>query len=145
MSDLKLIKKKVLSSEKNNFWKSCPRKLEYFPDKPCHLGIPDKDSKSSKEPECPWWINSETHNYCFWSFVRNKSDIDGSMKELVQSDLAKLFKWSSAKTHQYLQEAIQELKESFENHDLMSDLEDSDENYEMASISDLLNGEFQDI
>lgn len=142
VSNLKLIKKKVLSEQKNNFWKACPRKLDYMPETPCNLGTPEKskDNRIIKCPECPWWINSPDHNFCFWTFIKDKSNPDGSMKELVQSDLSKLFGWSSAKTHQILKESLEELKEAFKNHELTSELDDSCENYEMIDFSDLLGG-----
>lgn len=101
------------------------------------MGIPEKskDNRIIKSPQCPWWINSPEHNYCFWSFIHDKSEADGSMKELVQSDLAKLFGWSSAKTHLMLKEAMDELVEAFKNHDLMDEIGGGAEHFEMMDIN----------
>ena len=138
MSKLKLIKHKKPGKKNNNFWNTCPRNLEYMPKEPCALAIPEKskDNRIAKCPECPWWINSEQHSYCFWSFIKDKSNPDGSMKELVQSEISKLFGWSSAKTHLMLKEAMEELVEAFKNHGLIDELEEISENYEMSDFSD---------
>lgn len=99
----------------NNFWKTCKRSLEYLPSSPCESGKPSVNQKSnrvSNEPNCLWWINSTIHNFCFWTYVNDKSTIDGVMPELVQSDLAKLFGWSNTKTHFALKEAIRELTDA---------------------------------
>lgn len=97
----------------NNFWNSCPLQLEYLPTKVCHCGKPgfDKSGKIVKESKCEWWINSESHNYCFWRYINDKSDPDGFMNEMLQSDLAKLFGCSSTKIHFILKETMVELKE----------------------------------
>lgn len=112
-----------------------------MPSEPCDLGTPvkSKDSKILKCPECPWWVNSIDHNYCFWAYIKDKSEPDGSMKELVQSDLSKLFGWSSIKTHENLKEALAELVEAFKNHDLMDELETDSENYEVCDFPDFSN------
>jgi len=58
---------------------------------------------------CEWWLNHKESHYCFWTYVLNKSDENGMMKELVQSELAQLFGWSDTKTHFVLKQAIEEL------------------------------------
>ena len=142
MSDLKIVKVSKLAEEQSNFWNCCPLLLEFLPTSACEEGIPEKskDNRIIKSPHCDWWINSPKHNYCFWRFIQDKSNPDGSMKELVQSDLAKLFGWSSAKTSVMLKEATEELITVFRKHNLMGELEDIAENYEfmdmLASTSD---------
>ncbi len=109
---LKLIKTPDQLKEPNNFWKTCPRVLEFLPESPCMKGKPVISSKSKRvqdEPSCAWWINSKEYKYCFWKYVHAKSSPDGVMPELVQSDLAQLFGWSNTKTHFVLKEAIEEL------------------------------------
>lgn len=136
--DLKLIKPKVLSKEKSSFWGCCPRKLDYLPDEHCSDGIPEKskDNRIIKPPACKWWINSPKHNYCFWKFIKERSNPDGSMKELVQSDLAKLFGWSSAKTHTMLKEATDELVQALKDHELINEIGDIAELFEFQDIGD---------
>lgn len=68
--------------------------------------------KSQDEAESPWWINSPEHSYCFWKYVKASSGPDGSMKELVQSEIAELMGWSNTKTHFMLKSAISELVET---------------------------------
>lgn len=87
----------------------------------------NKKVKSQDEAECPWWINSPEYNNCFWTFVKEKSGPDGSMPELVQSEIAELMGWSNTKTHFMLKQAMAELIEALKaNHanELLS------ENYE---------------
>lgn len=136
LSDLKLLKSKKLKDKKSNFWNTCPRKLDYLPEEHCPAGIPEKskDKRIIKPPTCAWWVNSPDHNYCFWKYVRDKSSPDGSMKELVQSDLAKLFGWSSAKTQTMMKEAMDELIQAFQDHDLSTELGDVSENYEYSDV-----------
>lgn len=137
-NDLKLIKNKTLSKEKSSFWGCCPRKLDYLPEEHCQDGIPEKskDNRIIKPPPCKWWINSPKHNYCFWKFIKDKSNPDGSMKELVQSDLAKLFGWSSAKTHVMLKEAMDELVQALTDHELIGELSSLTESFEFNTIED---------
>lgn len=138
MSKLKLIKSKMLKTVNNTFWNTCPRKLEYMPKETCSMGIPEKskDNRVVKNPECSWWINSEANNYCFWSFIKDQSNPDGSMKELVQSEISKLFGWSSAKTHLMLKDAMEELVDSFKKHGLTDELAEISEHFEFCDLTD---------
>lgn len=124
---LKLIKSPDKLKSPNNFWRACPRSLEFLPETPCDQGKPKttKSGRVQEEPKCPFWINSEDHNYCFWTYVYDKSNPDGVMPELVQSDLAHLFGWSNTKTHFALKEAIKELTEALVKYGGF-DLSDSD-------------------
>ena len=61
----------------NNFWNTCPRKLEYRPESPCTYA-------------CEWRINSKQNNNCFWTYIHNNSRSDGTMKPLQPSEIAKL-------------------------------------------------------
>lgn len=114
---MKLIKTPKPLSGTDNFWKVCPRLLQYLPESCCDKGKPEMNEKSGRiqnEPECPWWINSEAHNYCFWKYIKDKSSPQGVMPELVQSELADLFGWSNTKTHFILKQAIEDLTEALE-------------------------------
>ena len=123
----------------SHFWKCCPLNKEYLPESSCSHGKPARDQgKGTEEPACPWWLNSAEHNFCFWKFVRDKSDQDGVMKELVQSELAELFGWSNTKTHFMLKQAIAELTEALKAHGAIELLADIDsEEYDSQSVPDL--------
>lgn len=111
--NLRLITKPKDLKSVSNFWRCCPLMKEYLPESPCSEGKPvSSNGKVQDEPGCPWWINSADHNFCFWRFVKDKSDEDGVMKELVQSELAALFGWSNTKTHFMLKQAMTELTDA---------------------------------
>lgn len=79
----------------------------------------DDDSnknQGSDENGCPWWINSPDHGNCFWQYVQEKSGPDGSMPELVQSEIADLMGWSNTKTHFMLKQATLELVTALKAH-----------------------------
>lgn len=134
---------KTIESNKNhsNFWKCCPRKLDYFPTEECSEAIPDldKSNKVIEEPKCPWWINSKKHNYCFWTYVKDKSNELGEMPELVQSDLAKLFGWSNTKAHFTLKEALESLINILKSQNIDIELEDLADHY---NLDDYIKFEF---
>lgn len=111
---LKVVKK---LPEARNYWNTCPKAMK----KCCELNSPEED-----EETCPWWINSEKHDYCFWSFVLEHSDDQGSMPALTQSDLAKLFNWSNTKTHFILKEAMEELTDALKLYHAVELLENAD-------------------
>lgn len=140
---LELIKTPEPLKESNNFWRTCPRMLEFLPETPCSKGKPLISSKSKRvqdEPECPWWINSKEYNYCFWKYVHSKSSPDGVMPELVQSDLAQLFGWSNTKTHFVLKEAIEELTTALKVYgamDLLREIDNDDLEDMMSADSEL--------
>lgn len=56
--------------------------------------------------ECPWWINSPKHHNCLWEYIADKSGPDGSMNELVQSEISALLDCSNTKTHFMLKDAM---------------------------------------
>lgn len=109
----------------SNFWRCCPLAKEYLPEAACPEGQPEtSQGKIQEEPRCQWWINSTEHNFCFWRYVREKSDSDGVMKELVQSELAALFGWSNTKTHFMLKQAMTELTDALKIHGAIELLQD---------------------
>lgn len=68
------------------------------------------------ELECPWFINSKKHHNCLWIYIRETSNPDGSMPELVQTEIAQLMGWSNTKTHFMLKTAISELVTALVKH-----------------------------
>ena len=127
---LKLIKSPEKLGRSNNFWRVCPRMLEFLPDSHCSKGKPiitGKSKRVQEEPSCQWWINSPDHNYCFWKYIHDKSSVDGVMNELVQSELANLFGWSNTKTHFILKEAIEELTSALKTHGAVEMLSEMDQ------------------
>lgn len=70
-------------------------------------------SDNKQEEACEWHINSPRHYNCFWAYVLDKSGPDGSMPELVQSEIAHLLGWSNTKTHFMIKQAMVELIEAF--------------------------------
>lgn len=134
---LKLITKPKELRSANNFWRCCPLAREYLPEAACPEGKPDaSQGKIQDEPGCKWWINSAEHNYCFWRYVREKSDTDGVMKELVQSELAALFGWSNTKTHFMLKQAMTELTEALKIYGAIELLQDLNPDNENAIVVD---------
>lgn len=116
--------KKFDTREPSNFWNCCPLKLQYLPNSECLEGTPvlSGSNKLKNAPKCQWWINSKKYNYCFWKYVKDKSNEYGEMPELAQSDLAKLFSWSNTKAHFILKEAIDQLYEVLNSENLGEEL-----------------------
>lgn len=144
---LALLKRPQDLKAANNFWRCCPLNKEYLPETTCPEGSPHiSNGKIQEEPRCAWWINSATHNYCFWRYVKDRSDVDGMMKELVQSELAELFGWSNTKTHFMLKQAMVELTEALKSYgaiDLLQDL-DIDQEDHLIDVDNLIGPNSQD-
>lgn len=141
----KLLKTPEKLKGSNNFWRVCPRMLEYLPETHCNKGKPiitGKSKRVQEDPECKWWINSPEHNFCFWRYVNDKSSVDGVMNELVQSELANLFGWSNTKTHFILKEAVEELTNALNVHGAVELLNEMDqEEYDDFIDSDFTSEE----
>lgn len=107
-------KAKIDSLEANNFFNSCPQKYDYLPETPCQYGkvTRDKEGKLIKEADCEWYIESEKDNYCFWTFIKRKSDPEGNMLPMLQSEIAELFGCSPTKIHFIIKDAMQKLKDN---------------------------------
>lgn len=146
-SKLTLLKRPQDLGAVNNFWRCCPLSNEYLPETTCPEGSPNiVKGKIVEEPRCAWWLNSANHNFCFWRYIKDKSDSDGMMRELVQSELAALFGWSNTKTHFMLKQAMTELIEAMRVYgakDLLQDLEDNDSDVEI-SLGNLLDPSSED-
>lgn len=109
-SKLVLIQTEV-EPKPRNYWNTSGLKKEFFPSEPRPESIPtlNKHGRVIQEPQDEWWINSKEHNYCFWSYIRDKSQPDGTMEPLLQSEMSKLFGCSSTKVHFMLKEAMDKL------------------------------------
>lgn len=70
----------------------------------------------SDTDDCPWYVNSLKHSNCFWEYVFDKSGPDGSMQELVQTEISQLMNWSNTKTHFMLKQAMIELVEALKKY-----------------------------
>ena len=81
----------------NNFWNTCPRKLEYRPESPCSF-------------TCDWRVNSKQDNNCFWTYIRNNSRSDGTMKPLQPSEIAKLLGIPNNQMSGVIEEAEEAMK-----------------------------------
>lgn len=134
---LRLVSKPGQLKPANSFWRCCVLKREYLPEVSC----PEGQSTRNEEPKCPWWINSPEHHFCFWRYIKDKSDPDGIMKELVQSELATLFNWSTTKTHFMLKQAMTELTAALKAHgalELLREL-DHDESESQVQLDDFID------
>lgn len=84
--------------------------------KKSEAGLLDNKHDNKQEETCPWYINSPEHYNCLWIYIIDKSGPDGSMPELVQSEIAQLLGWSNTKTHFMLKQAMAELVEALTSH-----------------------------
>lgn len=133
---LKLVETPKPLPPPSNFWRTCPAALRFLPETECPKGKPQMHhDKVQDEPECPWWINSKSHNYCFWRFVKDQSAPDGSMKEFAQAELSELFGWSNTRMYFSLKQAMTELTEALKTHKAIELLKELDED-ELANIFD---------
>lgn len=76
----------------------------------------DNKPTNKEDVGCPWHINSPEHHNCLWVYIKDKSGPDGSMPELVQSEIAQLLGWSNTKTHFMLKQAMAELVEALQKY-----------------------------
>lgn len=89
-----------------NFWSSCTRQLDAFPEKSCPLGT----SNYGQNPECPWFIKSKDDHYCFWKWLRRKSSNTGYFKPISQQATAKLLDMSLEEVKDTLNSAITKIQ-----------------------------------
>lgn len=104
---LKLITTPV-DVQPRNYWNTSGKNKEFFPTEPNPDSIPtfNKHGRVIQEPKNEWWINSRDHQFCFWSYIKEKSQPDGTMEPLLQSEIAKLMGCSITKLHHMLKEAM---------------------------------------
>lgn len=143
---LKIVEKEldITTLKARNYWNTSGKNKEYFPTEPRPESIPtfNKQGRVLQEPQDEWWINSKGHNFCFWSYLRDKSQPDGTMEPLLQSEIAELFGCSSTKVHFMLKEAMDKLM-SEENMKILQNLlnlteeEPQEHNVEILSIGSI--------
>jgi hypothetical protein len=108
-----------------NYWNTSGKSKEFFPTEPHPDSIPtfNKHGRVVEEPKNEWWINSKDHHFCFWTYLREKSQPDGTMEPLLQSEIAKLMGCSITKLHFMLKEAMSHLMVD-ENMKILQSLDD---------------------
>lgn len=125
----------------NNFRESCIRKLKHLPKKPCPKGQTNFNQKNNlqhKDKLCPWYINDEKYNYCFWKYVNDASDDKGQMPILCYREIGEFLGLSSSTVGITVRDCLEKLKEipeCKEIRDLMLHLNragDSNPEYEKA-------------
>src|SRR5690606_32303210 len=79
------------------------------PDQNSRKCLRDNKPDNTDEVGCPWYIQAPEYDNCLWTYIAAKSGPDGSMPELVQSEIAQLLGWSNTKTHFMLKQAMTEL------------------------------------
>ena len=140
-SKLKLVKK-VKDLQPRNYWNTVGKDKEFFPSEPRPESKPtyDKLGRVLNEPLDEWWINSEKHHFCFWTLVKKRSQVDGTMEPLLQSEMTKLFGCSSTKVHFMIKEALDNLM-SEENMKILQNLAELAEDDPMEEVSQFSGGE----
>lgn len=104
-------KPKTLADIKlRNFWNTCPLQLEQFPESACNFGKQSAKARSDTKVPCEWAVNSKEHHYCFWKWLRENSNNDGTMRPMMQSEISELMDCSSTKIHFIIKDAIRKLK-----------------------------------
>jgi hypothetical protein len=96
--------------KKRNFNNICIRGLKIPPPTPCALGRQRAESElhnKNKESHsgCPWFVNSEEHNYCFWSLAQ---EMDG--QQLPDKEIAKLNCLETSEVERVVQTALKKLQ-----------------------------------
>lgn len=68
----------------------CPRRLGGPPDQPCPLALErilaiQADPRSDHDGVgCPWYVISQEHNYCFWSYAETLQDSPHTDREIAE-------------------------------------------------------------
>lgn len=121
--------------ESRNFWNTCPRNLDYLPEKPCAQGKPKLNSKGevTEEPKCPWNINSEKDCYCFWKYIKTHSTPEGKMDDLNQKEISELLDCSLASVHILIRDGIKNLKNK-DNSEVLEELNSEEIGAELPSV-----------
>lgn len=97
--------------KKRNFKNMCLRGLATPPSTPCVLGRQRAESelhqkdKNAKHIGCPWFVNSEEYNYCFWKMA---DAMDGA--PISDKEIAKLNCISVNEINEVISSAMAKLK-----------------------------------
>ncbi|RME85150.1 MAG: hypothetical protein D6785_04775 [Planctomycetota bacterium] len=96
-----------MSLKHRNYWKVCPLQPSKFPEDPC------------QQTSCEWRISSKRHNFCFWKFIRDKSNQDGEFTPLNLSEISNLLNLPIEKCQELQQEIFSYLKNSNDFRELL--------------------------
>ena len=118
-----------MKEKKNKMDSRCPRKLDYLPCEYCPLAVlrlkalrNSSDELTEKEeallPGCPWAVNHQMSNYCFFNYIKEYLNNTPSDKEIAHMNNV-----STETVKEVIKEALDKVKE-FE---LIKDLKDTDE------------------
>lgn len=125
----------------------CPRKLEEHPDEFCPLAVmrlkairnAGKELSEEEEsllPGCPWAVNHQLANYCFFKFVNDYagdkplSDVEIAALNNISVESVKQTE-KSALTKVRLAEEFVEIKEAHDDEQVVQESLDSTEDYKI--------------
>ena len=128
--------------------KRCPRKLEHHPCSFCPLAVLRlkqlrnaghelTEEEESNLPGCPWAINHQMSDYCFFKFAAEyldsgnpPTDIEIAHMNSVSTDtIKKSFKLGLEKIKQ--SDMMQEINESYNGDGVLDSTQESDPEYEI--------------
>jgi len=67
------------------FREVCPLGKRCFPKKPCPYALERIISKDKTKAHCPWYLDSEQDNYCFWVYIsKNKNTKKHTLQEIAK-------------------------------------------------------------
>lgn len=98
----------------------CPRKLEHLADQYCplavqrlkalrHAGRELTEEEANKLPGCPWAVNHQLANYCFFNFVSQYVNPD---KPLSDMEIAHLLSISTESVKKIEKKALNKMREN---------------------------------
>lgn len=94
---------------RRSFWNTCQKKLDAYPTEVCDLGkLACK--KGSCGGGCEWFINDEGAFYCFWRWLRDNTEGDGSLEPPLQGKINKLLRINSTINNEAFQRALEKGK-----------------------------------
>lgn len=123
---------------KNPMDKRCPRKLEEQPTAWCPLAVlrlkalrnADRElteEEENKLPGCPWAVNHQMANYCFFNYISQFLDDDSPPSETEVAHLMSISQETVKKVQKSALDVIRnvdefkQLKEVYEGEEIVSD------------------------
>lgn len=103
---------------KNNFCQRCPRGLKSPPSELCPLGLEHvaaaqdgvRRRRDVEDAGCPWGVASAEHGYCFWSWLRARSDGEGRMDPVPDKEICMLLGITQSALERTLASALAKAK-----------------------------------
>lgn len=133
-------------SKDNKMDPRCPRALEVLPDDWCPLAVMRlrairtagrelTEEEESKLPGCPWAVNHQLANYCFFKYIKDyagdkaPSDMEIASLNCISTEAVKKTEKTALNK---IREATQfkELKESLDGESIVTD-DDGNDNYKI--------------